>query len=125
MTAEKLRKVRGGVIGCFTPKETVIDFAEDAAMGTVGDHEVGIKVPADKFVYGAYVKGTADIAGATATVAVKVGATTAVDAAVIAGAGNAALLAEPVYGADEREVIITVAVAALTAGKATVGVIYG
>lgn len=129
MTAEKLRKVRGGVIGCFTPKETVVDIAENAAMGAVGDNAVGIKVPAGKFVYGAYFKADDALAsGGAATVSVKVGTDAVVAATALATAKNngvAALEAAPVYDADEREVFLTVATAALTAGKVTVGVIYG
>lgn len=131
MTAEKLRKVRGGVIGCFTPKETVIDIAEDATLGAVGDNGLGIKVPAGKFVYGAYVKNVADdlASGGAATLGVKVGSdaivasTTAL--AIVKGAGAAALAADPVFVAEDSEVMLTVATAALTAGKLTVGVIYG
>ena len=130
MIPEGLRKVRGGVIGCLTPKEIIIDVKEKPELGTVSDNVVGIKVPAGKFVYAAYVKNLAnDLAsGGAATVAVKVGANAVLAATNIAdikGKGKAAQAAAPDFATAEREVKLTVATATYTAGKLVVGVIYG
>lgn len=126
MTAEELRKVSGGVIGHFTPKEITVDAAKLA----VGANTIGLKVPANKFVYGAYIKNeTNDLAsGGAATAKVTVGATDVIEATALAnlkGKGVAVLDASPDYAAAEREVKLTVGTAAYTAGKLIVGVIYG
>lgn len=126
MTAEELRKVSGGVVGHFTPKEIVIDAAKLA----VSANNIGLKVPANKFVYGAYIKNEADdlASGGAATVKVTVGSTDIIDATGISdlkGKGVAVLDASPDFAAAEREVKLTVATAAYTAGKLIVGVIYG
>ena len=126
MTAEELRKVSGGVIGHFTPKEITVDAAKLA----VSANTIGLKVPANKFVYGAYIKNEAnDLAsGGAATVKVTVGSTDVISATGISdlkGKGVAVLDASPDFAAAEREVKLTVATAAYTAGKLIVGVIYG
>ena len=127
---EELRRVRGGVIGCLTPKEIVIDAKERPELGAVSDNAVGIKVPAGNFAYAAYVKNLANdlTSGGAATVAVKVG-TNAVLAATaindIKGKGKAAQAAAPTFVAADADVKLTVATAALTAGKLAIGVIYG
>lgn len=126
MTAEELRKVSGGVIGHFTPKEMTVT----AADLVVGANTIGLKVPAKKFVYGAYIKNDADdlASGGAATVKVTVGSTDVISATGLSdlkGKGVAALDASPDYAAAEREVKLTVATAAYTAGKLIVGVIYG
>lgn len=126
MTAEELRKVSGGVVGHFTPKEIAIDAAKLA----VSDNNIGLKVPANKFVYGAYIKNEADdlASDGAATVKVTVGATDVISATGISdlkGKGVAVLDASPDFAAAEREVKLTVATAAYTAGKLIVGVIYG
>ena len=120
MIPEELRKVRGGVIGCLTPKEIIIDVKEKPELGAVSDNAVGIKVPAGKFVYAAYVKNLADdlVSGGNATVAVKVGNTALL-------AATATQAAAPTFVAADADVKLTVAAAALTAGKLAVGVIYG
>lgn len=125
MTAEQLRKVSGGVIGHFTPKEIEVDAAKLA----VSANEIGLKVPAHKFVVGAYIKNDADdlASGGAATVKVTVGSTDVISATGISdlkGKGVAMLDATPDYAAAEREVKLTVATAAYTAGKLIVGVIY-
>lgn len=130
MTSEEIRRVRGGVIGCFTPKEILIDIAEHPELGAVGTNKLGLKVPAGKFIYGAYVKNLADdlAADGSATVSVKVGAnavTAATAIATIKGAGVGALAAVPKIDKAEVEVALTIATANLTAGKLAVGVIYG
>ena len=126
MTAEELRKVSGGVVGHFTPKELVVDAAKLA----VSANNIGLKVPANKFVYGAYIKNEAnDLAsGGAATVKVTVGSTDVISATGLSdlkGKGVAVLDASPDFAAAEREVKLTVATAAYTAGKLIVGVIYG
>ena len=126
MTAEELRKVSGGVIGHFTPKEITVDAAKLA----VSANNIGLKVPANKFVYGAYIKNEADdlASGGAATVKVTVGSTDVISATGISdlkGKGVAALDTSPDFAAAEREVKLTVATAAYTAGKLIVGVIYG
>jgi hypothetical protein len=126
MTAEELRKVSGGVVGHFTPKEIAIDAAKLA----VSANNIGLKVPANKFVYGAYIKNEADdlASGGAATVKVTVGSTDVISATGISdlkGKGVAVLDASPDFAAAEREVKLTVATAAYTAGKLIVGVIYG
>ena len=126
MTAEQLRKVSGGVIGHFTPKEIEVDAAKLA----VSANDIGFKVPAGKFVFGAYIKNEAnDLASSgAATVKVTVGSTDIISATALAdlkGKGVAVLDASPDFAAVEREVKLTVATAAYTAGKLIVGVIYG
>lgn len=126
MTAEELRKVSGGVVGHFTPKELVVDATKLA----VSANNIGLKVPANKFVYGAYIKNEAnDLASdGDATVKVTVGATDVISATSITnlkGKGVAVLDASPDFATAEREVKLTVATAGYTAGKLIVGVIYG
>ena len=121
-------KQRGGVIGCFTPVEVVVNIDEN--LGKVGNHEVGIKVPANKFVYGVYIKNDKDdLAGdATAKIGVNVGTTAELADLTVAGLkgkGKAKLIADALYVDAEADVYLTVATAALTAGKINVGVIYG
>lgn len=121
-------KQKGGVIGCFTPIEVVVDIDEE--LGKVGDHEVGIKVPANKFVYGVYIKNDKDdLAGdATAKISVKVGTTAELSDLTVAGLkgkGKAKLIADALYVDAATDVYLTVTTAALTAGKINVGVIYG
>lgn len=127
--AKGLTNVDGGVIGNFTPIETIVDVVADE-VAAVGTHALGIKVPAGKFVYGVYVKNLAnDLAsGGSATVDVKVGNTSELGATAIAtvkGAGKAKIVEEPLFVATAQDVNLTVATAALTAGKLLVGVIYG
>lgn len=126
MTAEELRKVSGGVVGHFTPKEIQVDAAKLA----VSANTIGLKVPANKFVFGAYIKNEAnDLASdGAATVKVTVGSTDVISATGISdlkGKGVAVLDASPDFAAAEREVKLTVATAEYTAGKLIVGVIYG
>lgn len=126
MTAEELRKVSGGVVGHFTPKEIQVD----AAKLITDVNTIGLKVPANKFVFGAYIKNEADdlASGGAATVKVTVGSTDVISATGISdlkGKGVAVLDASPDFAAAEREVKLTVATAAYTAGKLIVGVIYG
>ena len=128
MTAEQLRHTSGGVIGHFTPKEVVVDFKSTPELGATGDHKIELRIPKNRFLVGAYLKNdTNDLVGAGATLAVKVGSVQGLPSEALAtlkGAGEAAILAAPVYSADVREVELTVSSAAVTAGKLTVGVIY-
>lgn len=125
-TAEELRRVSGGVIGHFTPKELVVDANKLA----VGETVLGLKVPAKKFVYGAYIKNDNDdlASSGAATIKVTVGSVDLISATGLSdlkGKGVAALDTSPDYAAAERDVKVTVATAAYTAGKLVVGVIYG
>ena len=128
MTAEELRKVSGGVIGHFTPKEMVIDLAVDAAKGAVGSNLIGMKIPANKFIIGAYLKNLDDaLAGSGATMGVTVGTDNILTGASLSdvkGKGKAVIATAPVYETAEAEVKLMVGTAALTAGKLTIGVIY-
>ena len=134
MTAEELRRLSGGVVGQFTPKEITIDLAKDLTMGTTGDHGLGFYIPKGKFVYGAYIKNVGNVdltSSGSATVALKAGSTTIYGSTPVAkgdlqvNEGKAELNAAPVYLAADSEVKLTVATAAITAGKLTIGVIYG
>lgn len=124
--AAELRNVAGGVVGQFTPKEIVVD----AKLLAVSANTINLKVPADKFLYGAYIKNPGDdlASGGAATVKVTVGSTDVISATGLSdlkGKGVAALDTTPDYSHAEREVKLTVATAAYTAGKLIVGVIYG
>ena len=126
MTAEELRKVSGGVVGHFTPKELTVE-AKDLV---VGDNAIGLKVPVKKFIYGAYIKNDQDdlASDGAATVAVAIDGNAIISAKGISdlkGKGAAVLETAPAYKAGEAEVKLTVATAAYTAGKLIVGVIYG
>lgn len=121
-----MRRVSGGVVGHFTPKEVMVDASKLA----VSANTIGLKVPANKFVFGAYIKNEAnDLAsGGSATVKVTVGSTDVISATSISdlkGKGVAVLDASPDFASVEREVKLTVATASYTAGKLIVGVIYG
>ena len=128
MTAEEIRRVSGGVIGHFTPKECVIDLAVDAFKGAVGSNLIGMKVPAGKFIVGAYLKNLDDaLAGSGATLGITVGSDAILSGASLSdvkGKGKAVIATSPVFEAAEAEVKLVVGTAALTAGKLTVGVIY-
>ena len=133
MTAEELRRISGGVVGQFTPKEVTIDIAKNPSLGETGDNGLGLFVPAGKFIYGAYIK-AGDVgvtSSGSATLALKVGSTTVYGSTPVAKAnleaheGVAELAAAPAFIADGGELQLTVATAAVTAGKLTIGVIYG
>lgn len=130
MTAEQMRKVSGGVIGHLTPKECVINLAESAFAAAVGSNLIGLKVPAGKFIVGAYIKNLADdlASGGAATLGVTVGSDAIVSGtalATIKGAGKMTIATDPVFTEAESDVKLVVGTAALTAGKIAVGVIYG
>jgi hypothetical protein len=123
MTAEELRKVSGGVIGHFTPKERQIDVKENLENYKVGNNLIGLKIPAGKFLVGAYISNAKDdLAGGT--VGVNVGETVIIEAQDISGTGKAELLAQPEFIAEATDVELAVATGNLTAGNLNVGVIY-
>ena len=128
MTAEELRKVSGGVIGHFTPKECVIDLAVDTLKGAVGSNIIGLKVPAGKLIVGAYLKNLDNaLAGSGATMGITVGSTAILSGASLSdvkGKGKAVIATSPSFIAAESDVKLVVGTAALTAGKLTIGVIY-
>ena len=124
-----LTSVNGGVVGNFTPIATTIDIADKPELGVVGANKLGIKVPAGKFLVGAYIKNTADDADAagTGTLSVTVGdnaLTTAKAVKDLKGTGLAAIKATPVFLTAETDVTLTVATAAVTKGTFTICVIY-
>ena len=124
-----MRKISGGVIGHLTPKECVIDLSEAAYAAAVGSNIIGLKVPAGKFVLGAYIKNLADdlASGGAATLGVTVGSDAVLSAtalATIKGAGAMAIDTTPVITSAEADVKLVVGTAALTAGKIAVGVLY-
>ena len=122
MTAEELRKVSGGVIGHFTPKERQINVENYLDKTKAGDNVIGLKVPAGRFVVGAYVKNPAnDLVGGN--VGVKVGGTAVLAAGDVKGTGLMAILEEPIFVAEATDATLTVS-ADLTKGNLTVGVIY-
>ena len=110
---------------CF---ENIIN-PEKPELGKVGDNAIGLKVPANRFVVGAYIKNVdGDLAGGSgATAKVTVGSNAVTSATAfdtIKGSGIAAIKATPGFNTTEVEVKLTVATADLTAGKLTIGVIY-
>jgi hypothetical protein len=123
-----LTNVRGGVVGNLTPVTITIDLAKEPELGTVGAHGLGFKIPAGKFVLGAFIRNPKeDLAEVAGTLAVTVDGqeeTEATAASALKGKGVAALAAEPYYLEEEAEVTLTVATANVTAGTITVGVIY-
>ena len=122
--AAEQRNRDGGVVGNFTPKEITIEVKDLTAEEA---NAIELKVPAGKFVYGAYVKNLANDLGGSGTLTVKVGNTTllnAVTAANLKGKGVAALNATPAFVAEKSNITLTPS-AAYTAGKVTVGIIYG
>lgn len=127
---EQLRHIKGGVIGCFTPVEASLNFNVTPELGEVGETKLGVKVPAGKFVYGVYARNVANDleADGLATITVKVGATTELDAlalATVKGTGKAKIVEEPLYVATDTELLLDVGVANITKGKLSIGVIYG
>ena len=124
--AAELRNVAGGVVGQFTPKEIVVE----AKVSTSAAVTTTLKVPAGKFLYGAYIKNPDNdlTYGASATLKLTVGSTDVINATAassLKGSGVAVLDASPDYSATERAVKLTAGTADLTGGKLIIGVIYG
>lgn len=122
--AAEQRNRDGGVVGNFTPKEITIEVKDLTAEA---DNAIELKVPAGKFVYGAYVKNLANDLDGSGTLTVKVGSTKLLDAVTavnLKGKGVAALKATPAFVAEKSSITLTPS-AAYTAGKVTVGIIYG
>jgi len=141
MTAEDLRKVSGGVIGHFTPKEIEVDYT---ALASTGDKSIGLFVPKGKLVIGGYIKNEADdlTSGGNATLQIKVGSTAlgraaagktdikgkavyqpALETVAVGSAGNS-YAPVAVATTAKTEVKVTVGTAGLTAGKLKVGILY-
>jgi len=129
MTAEDLRKIQGGVIGAWTPKEILIDMKDGV---DTGDLDLGLEIPKGKIIIGSYMVNEAnDIAyegTTTATMRLKAGATSlgsaATNASSLKGSGVYAPETAGVYTAAKTKLYLTVATAALTAGKVKIGIIY-
>lgn len=123
-----LNNVNGGVIGNFTPITTTIDLAKKPELGAIGAHDLGLKIPAGKFIVGAFIKNPkGDLAEVEGTLTVTVDGQNEVDAtaaSALKGKGVAAISSEPYYLEEEANILLTVATAAITAGTITVGVIY-
>lgn len=123
-----LNNVNGGVIGNFTPITTTIDLAKKPELGVVGAHDLGITIPAGKFIVGAFIKNPkGDLAEVEGTLTVTVDGqdeVTATAASALKGKGVAAIASEPYYLEEEANILLTVATAAVTEGTITVGVIY-
>ena len=108
-----LNNVNGGVIGNFTPITTTIDLAKKPELGKVGAHDLGLTIPAGKFIAG------------TLTVTVNgQNEVTATAASALKGKGVAAIAAEPKYLEADANIVLTVATSAIKEGTITVGVIY-
>ena len=127
---EALRHIKGGVIGCFTPVEATLNFTETPELGEVGEVKLGIKVPAGKFVYGVFARNANNDleADGEATITVKVGETTELNAlalAAVKGTGKAKIVGEPLYVNKDTELLLDISVANLTKGKLSIGVLYG
>lgn len=129
--AQALRNVSGGVVGHMTPVEITVDLAKNPELGTIGDHALGVTIPAGKFILGGYIKNLADDlsdgASNTATLQVKVGTTgvtTATAISTLKGDGLCAIDDAPALNEAAAALTLTVATADITAGKVTVGVIY-
>lgn len=123
-----LNNVNGGVIGNFTPITTTIDLAKKPELGAIGAHDLGLKIPAGKFIVGAFIKNPkGDLAEVEGTLTVTIDGqneVTATAASALKGKGVAAISAEPYYLEEEANILLTVATAAVTEGTITVGVIY-
>jgi hypothetical protein len=123
-----LNNVIGGVIGNFTPVTTTINLAKKPELGEVGAHDLGLTIPAGKFIVGAFIrnpKGDLEEVAGTLTVTIdgqnEVPATAA---SALKGKGVAAIASEPYYLEEDANIILTVATSAITEGTITVGVIY-
>lgn len=121
--AEKLRRVRGGV-GTLNTK----CVSEFEAKNAAGDTGLGIKIPAGSIVIGAVIKnGANDLAGAGASVGLKLGNTeiiTAETVATLKGGAIGGCYATGYPVAEDTEVKLEVSGAALTDGKLDICVLY-
>ena len=146
MTAEQLRKVSGGVIGHFTPKEVEVDYT---ALASTGDKSIGLTVPAGKLIIGGYITNEADDVASSGSATLRLKAVdydgsndasfgnAAIGKAAIKGSGaycpiltdlgtspEADNIPSAVFTTVKTDIVVTVATAGLTAGKLKVGVIY-
>lgn len=146
MTAEQLRKVSGGVIGHFTPKEVEVDYT---ALATTGDKTIGLTVPAGKLIIGGYIKNEANDVASSGSATLRLKAVdydgsndqefgdAVIGKATIKGSGawcpilknlgtspEADNIPSAVFTTVKTEVVVTVGTAGLTAGKLKVGVLY-
>lgn len=123
-----LNNVNGGVIGNFTPITTTVDLAKKPELGEVGAHDLGITIPAGKFIVGAFIKNPkgdlAEVAGTFTVTVDEQNEVPATAASALKGKGIAAIASEPYYLEEEANIFLTVATSAVTEGTITVGVIY-
>ena len=120
--SEEIGKVSGGV-GTYNTK---VIKGIDATMA-VGDHKLGIYVPANAMVIAAYIKNPGNDTAGAGTLELKLGdeslvAATSGDNLKDKAKGGA--MAEGKYVANATEVKLTVAGSALTAGTVEVGILY-
>ena len=146
MTAEELRKVSGGVIGHFTPKEVEVNYT---ALASTGDKSIGLTVPAGKLIIGGYITNEADDVASSGSATLRLKAVdydgsndqafgaAAIGKAAIKGSGafcpiltdlgtspEADNVPSGIFTTVKTDIVVTVATAGLTAGKLKVGVIY-
>ena len=146
MTAEQLRKVSGGVVGHFTPKEVIVDYT---ALAETGDKSVGLTVPAGKLIIGGYITNEADDLASAGSATLRLKAVdydgsndqafgdAAIAKADLKGKGvycpilkdlgtspEADNIPAAVFTTVKTDVVVTVGTAGLSAGKLKVGVLY-
>ena len=129
MTAEDLRKIQGGVIGNWTPKEIAIDLKGGAS---VGDLDLGLDVPKGKLIIGSYMANEADDLAnqgtVTATLQLKAGANSlgasATNVSSLKGSGVYNAQSSAIYTTAKTPIKLAVGDYPITAGKLRLGVIY-
>ena len=122
-----LNNVNGGVIGNFTPITTTVDLAKKPELGAVGSHDLGITIPAGKFIVGAFIKNKEnDLVGDGASVALVCGNADFIDATEVAGIKGSGIggCFEGHYIEADTEVELEVSTADLTAGTLEIGILY-
>jgi len=129
MTAEQVRRIKGGVIGGFTPVQARVVADEIPEGLEVGEHKLGIKVPAGHFIYGVSLRNVKDdLVGAGAVLGVKIGMVAELqDVAIdtIKGVGIAKIVEEPLCLEEDAELLLEVADAPIEKGTLDIGLIYG
>ena len=146
MTAEELRRVSGGVVGQFTPKEVYVDYTE---LASTGDKSIGLTVPAGKLIIGGYITNEADDVASDGAATLRLKAVdydgsndqafgaAAIGKATIKGSGaycpiltdlgtspEADNIPSAVFTTVKTDIVVTVGTAGLSAGKLRVGVLY-
>lgn len=141
-----MRKVDGGVVGHFTPKEIEVDYT---ALASTGDKSIGLFVPKGKLIIGGYIKNEADDLASSGSATLRLQAVD-YDGSNDANFGNAAIakadlkgkgvycpilkdlgtspeadnIPSAVFTTVKTEIKVTVGTAGLSAGKLKIGVLY-